>query len=91
MQATSQAQLGLWRGNISPIIVGNQARFELCFPRGYPVGQSLLRCFRRGWGGSIFDPTVPCLPPIVRGVLVPPCTGPYVAIINQYSEVFKWL
>lgn len=63
------------------IIFGREARFPKCFPDGYPRDAPLVRCYDPGWGGSLISTDIPCLPPIFNGVIIPPCYGPYVAII----------
>lgn len=92
-QTTSQAQFNvfdLWRSNFDQIIQGQYARFPLCFPNGYPRGAAPLPCYRPGWGGSILNINVPCLPPIVLKRLVPPCVGPYVVVTNRYANGINW-
>lgn len=88
IQATSQANnlFNLWGGNFNQIIQGQYSQFPLCFPYGYPRGVPPLPCYQPGWGRSIPNAFVPCLPPIVLGRIVPPCIGPYVVVTDRYVD-----
>lgn len=66
--------------DLDDVIFGTEARFPLCFPNGYPDGAPPKRCYKPGWGGSLYSARVPCLPPIIHGKLIPPCRGPFVVI-----------
>ncbi|KAJ6634746.1 hypothetical protein Bhyg_13325, partial [Pseudolycoriella hygida] len=55
--------------------------------QGWPVGCAVpaCGCYTPGWQGSHNNPNVPCLPPIIGGRLIPPCTGQF-AVIQQYHR-----
>lgn len=62
-----------------PIIQGREAVIPLCFPNGFPYARAPPgQCYNVGFPGSVDYRVVgPCLPPIVRGVMVPPCQGQF--------------
>lgn len=68
------------------------ANIPLCFRNGWPSGCAVpaCGCYQPGWQGSWTNPSVPCLPPIINGRLVPPCTGQFAVIQQCYQQGYVY-
>lgn len=62
------------------------ASIPLCFKQGWPVGCAPVACYQPGWQGSWNNPNVPCLPPIIGGKPIPPCSGLFVIVQQKHIQ-----
>lgn len=67
------------------IINGDTADFPLCFPNGFPANGFDEPCYLHQNFPDAYQGSLPCLPPMINGLNIVPCQGPYVVITSYNS------